>query len=451
MRLSIAEIVSATSAHPAAFLDLASAGATVERVRTDSRQVAPGDLFVALRAERDGHDFIDTARQSGAIAWLTMRADDRPGAIRVDDTAVALAALGAHARTRLPNRVIGVTGSSGKTSTKDLVAAILRAEGPAAASEKSFNNELGVPLTLLDAPPDAIAAVVEMGARGIGHIAALCRVARPTVGVVTNVGLAHLAMYDNPAGIIAAKGELVQALPHSGVAVLNADDPSYRTHASMSVARVVSFGIQTTATNTPVDVWASDVTLDDSLRPSFRLHSSWGEADVTLGARGRHQVSNALAAAAATLASGSSLDHVVTGLGTESLSPWRMDVATAPSGATIINDAYNANPDSMEAALRSLADMRASRRIAVLATMAELGDAAPDEHARMAELARQLRIDVVIAVAEPLYGASTVDGIASALDMLSALNVSEGDVVLVKGSRVAGLERLAAALLGAHP
>lgn len=450
MRLTIDEVVAATSGHAGI---MERTGAAVARVRTDSRTVAPGDLFVAVQAERDGHDFINAARQSGATAWLTMRADVRPGAIRVNDTTVALSELGSYARTRLPDRVIGITGSSGKTSTKDLIAAILRAEGPAAASEKSFNNELGVPLTLLDAPANAIAAVVEMGARGIGHIAALCRIARPTVGVVTNVGLAHLAMYDGPDGIVTAKGELVQALPGSGVAVLNADDPSSLIHAVITSARVVRFGGAALGTvdGAHTDVWASEVTLDDTLRPSFRLHSTWGDADVTLGARGRHQVSNALAAAAATLASGSSLDHVVVGLGTKSLSPWRMAVEVALSGATVINDAYNANPDSMAAALRSLADVSATRRIAVLGTMAELGDAAPAEHARMAELARELGIDVIIAVAEPHYGASTVDGIASALDMLSALSVSTGDVILVKGSRVAGLEQLAAALMGAHP
>ena len=452
MRLSIDEVVAATSGHVGATGSV-MAGDTVARVRTDSRQVSPGDLFVAVQAERDGHDFIDAARQSGAAAWLTMRADDRPGAILVRDTTVALAELGTFARTRIPDRVIGVTGSSGKTSTKDLIAAILRTEGPAAASEKSFNNELGVPLTLLDAPDGAVAAVVEMGARGIGHIAALCRIARPTVGIVTNVGLAHLAMYDAPEGIVTAKAELVQALPRSGVAVLNADDQSYRIHAAMADARVVRFGNAAVGSvdGAHTDVWASGVTLDGGLRPSFRLHSPWGEADVTLGARGRHQVSNALAAAAATLASGSSLDHVVAGLGTQLLSPWRMDIGAALSGATLINDSYNANPDSMAAALRSLADVRATRRIAVLGTMAELGDAAPAEHARLAGLARELGIDVIIAVAEPRYGASTVDGIASALDMLSALSVCEGDVILVKGSRVAGLEHLAAALTGVQP
>ena len=267
---------------------------------------------------------------------------------------------------------------------------------------------------------------------------------------MTNVGTAHLAMYDGPEAIIAAKGELVRALPRTGVAVLNADDDACAALTAITAARVLRCRVAAGAAVGPdADVWADAVTLDDALRPSFRLHTPWGDGDARVAARGRHQVANAVAAAAAALASGSSLEHVLTGLATGSLSPWRMDVTVATSGAIIINDSYNANPGSMAAALHALSELRADRRIAVLGTMAELGDAGPVEHLRITALARSLGIDVVIAVAEPAYGAVTVDGSASALDMLSALRIGDGDAVLVKGSRVAGLESLAATLVGA--
>lgn len=413
----------------------------------------PGELFVPIVAERDGHDFIDAARSSGASAWLTSRDDDRPGAIHVTDTAEALSALGIAARRRLPERVIGITGSTGKTSTKDLLAAVLRAQGPIAASEKSFNNELGVPLTLLDAPADAIAAVIEMGARGIGHIAALCAVARPTVGIVTNVGLAHLAMYDGPEGIVRAKGELVEALPQSGVAVLNADDASRPEMTKRTRARVVLFSapLDGSRPSAEAEVVAAQVTMDEQLRPHFLLHTPWGDAPVLVGARGRHQVANAVAAAAAALSTGSTLEHVVAGMATEDLSPWRMEMSTTATGALVVNDAYNANPSSMAAALRALAELPARRRIAVLGTMAELGAAAAVEHPRMVELARSLRIDQIITVAEPAYGIATLVDVDDAAAALDALGLGDGDAVLVKGSRMAGLERLAQRLTGTTP
>lgn len=405
---------------------------------TDSRRALTGGLFVPIVAGRDGHDFIDDALANGAAAYLTSRGPGPGTAIQVDDTLAALGALGTLARTRLPDRVIGVTGSVGKTSVKDLLAAALAPTFATTASERSFNNELGVPLTLANAPDGTEAAVVEMGARGIGHIRLLCEIARPTVGVVTAVGHVHTELFGTIDDVAAGKGELVEALPAAGTAVLNADDERVAAMAGRSPAAVLTYGLDR------ADVTAGAISLDAGLRPSFRLRSPWGEIDVRLAVRGHHQVGNALGAAAAALAAGAGLDQVAGGLAAAVLSPMRMDLRHTPGGALVLNDAYNANPISMAAALRSLAALEAGRRVAVLGTMAELGAVADDEHRRVGALAASLGIRV-IAVAEPRYGAEDVDSVEEARRRLGAL--AAGDAVLVKGSRVAALERLAEALL----
>jgi len=331
-----------------------------------------------------------------------------------------------------------VTGSVGKTSVKDLLAAALRPTFRTVASERSFNNELGVPATLANAPEDTEATVVEMGARGVGHIRVLCEIARPTVGIVTAVGHVHTELFGTIDDVALGKGELVEALPASGTAVLNADDERVAAMATRTRARTLTYGIG------PADVTAEAVELDYGLRPSFRLRSPWGAADVRLGVRGVHQIGNALAAAAAALAAGAPLDAAVGGLADAELSPWRMDLRRTRGGALVLNDAYNANPISMAAALRSLAALEAQRRIAVLGTMAELGDVAAAEHAAVADLAAELGIRV-ISLAEPRYGGEQVASLDEAVDAIG--DVGEGDAVLVKGSRVAGLERLAELLL----
>jgi UDP-N-acetylmuramoyl-tripeptide--D-alanyl-D-alanine ligase len=410
---------------------------TVDGATQDSRSIAPGQLFVPIVAERDGHDFIGAALANGAAAYLTTGRVEGATAIVVDDTLLALQAAGRHARSLLRPPVIGVTGSVGKTSVKDLLAAVLAEQFATAASQRSFNNELGVPLTLLGAPDGTEAVVVEMGARGAGHVADLCAIASPTIGVVTRVAAVHTEVFGAIDDVAKAKGELVDSLPADGAAVLYAPDPRVAAMASRTVARILTYG-------DGGDVRAEAMEVDPELLPRFRLVSPWGSEDVRLAVRGAHQVENALGAAAAALVAGEGLAAVVAGLARGVLSPWRMELATARSGALVLNDAYNANPTSVAAALRSLAALPARRRIAVLGVMAELGEGEAEEHREIAALAAELGIRV-LSVAAPGYGAEDVPHLDAALHALGELG--EGDAVLVKGSRVAGLERLAAVLL----
>ena len=413
---------------------LHGADVDVDGAAIDSRVLRGGELFVALRAARDGHDFVGAAMDAGAAACLVATNVGHEPAIVVADTFEALRRLASSVRDRLPSRVVGITGSVGKTSTKDLLAAALARRWRVSASSRSFNNELGVPLTVVNAPDGTDALVVEMGARGKGHIADLCAVARPTVGVVTTVGMSHSEFFGTLEGIVVAKGELVEALPPEGTAVLNAEVPQVAGMAGRTSARVLTFGLQAG------DVRAEDLVLDDELRATFRLSTPWGRAEVRLAVRGGHQVGNALAAAAAALACDTPLDDVAVGLGEAQLSPWRMQLERAPSGAMVLNDAYNANPLSAEAALRALATLPADRRTALLGVMAELGDVGPAEHARIGALARDLGIRL-IAVAAPDYGGEQVADGEEALERLGP--VGAGDAVLVKGSRAAGLETVA--------
>ena len=413
---------------------LSGADVEVDGASNDSRSLRPGQLFVPVVAARDGHDFIPLALAGGAAAYLTARPPVGGTAIEVDDTAAALLACGGLARDSLPDRVVGVTGSVGKTSVKDLLAAALGAALRASASERSFNNELGVPITLLGAPDGTEAVVLEMGARGAGHIRRLCEVGRPTVGVVTSVAAVHTEYFGSLDDVAAGKGELVESLPPSGTAVLNADDERVAAMAGRTAARVVTYGERG-------DVHADAVACDDELRPSFRLRSPWGDAQVALGVRGVHQVGNALAAVAAALACGVPLDAAARGVASAELSPLRMDLRRTRTGALVLNDAYNANPTSMRAALRSLAALPGpGRRVAVLGPMAELAEA-PAAHEEVAALAAGLGVEVV-AVGTRLYGP------APAVDPVAAVGpLGRGDAVLVKASRAARLERIAEALL----
>ncbi len=411
--------------------ELVGPDVTVDGAGIDSRTLLPGQLYVPIVAERDGHAFITAALAAGAPAYLTMQDPVGGTAVEVDDTSLALMNLGMLARTRVGG-VIGITGSVGKTTTKDLLHACLTPTFRTAASQRSFNNELGLPLTLLNAPDDVQWVVLEMGARGVGHIRRLAQVARPTVGIVTSVAMAHVEHFGDMEGVARAKSELVGALPPSGLAVLNFDDPRVARMASSSPCPVIGYAVDGDA-----EVRAEDVVLDAELRARFRLVTPWGTGDVQLALHGLQQVPNALGAAAAALWCGVPFDGVVAGLVEASGSPLRMEVHRIPDGPVLVVDCYNANPASTEAALRSLAALGGGRKLALLGVMAELGAETEAEHRRTAELAAELGIEVV-GYQTGLYGPAQVADGDGAVALLRTLEPD--DTALVKGSRVARLE-----------
>lgn len=427
-------------------------GATVTSVVVDSRRAGPGALFVALRGERDGHDFAADALARGAVAAVVGRDVGARPAVVVEDTLAALARLATASRDRLGARVVAVTGSSGKTVTKELTAAACASRLRVVAGEASFNNEIGVPLTVLRAAEDTEALVVEVGSRGVGHIAALMPVVRPDVGIVTNVGLAHVGMFGSPEAIAQAKGELVEALPRGGAAVLNADDPVVAAMRARTRAGVVTFGLSEAA-----DVRGLAVVLDRDGRARFEARAGASSAPVALGIAGAHMVSNALAAIAAAGALGVPLADAAAALGGVAGLPGRMEVLEGPGGWRVINDSYNANPQSTVAALRTLVSLGAGRRTwAVLGTMAELGEASALEHEGVGRAAAGLGVSRVVAVGEearPVLEGARAGGMGpeaaafardrdEAIDILLG-EVAAGDVVLVKASRAAGLEAVA--------
>jgi UDP-N-acetylmuramoyl-tripeptide--D-alanyl-D-alanine ligase len=405
---------------------------TVDGASIDSRTTEPGQLFVPIVAARDGHDFIPAALDAGAVAYLTARAPVGATAIVVDDTATALMNLGVAARRRVSRGVVGITGSVGKTTTKDLVRRCLAASFHTAASARSFNNELGLPLTLVNAPDDAQWVVLEMGARGLGHIARLAQVARPDVGIVTSVAMAHVEYFGDLDGVARAKSELVTALPESGVAVLNFDDPRVARMAAVSPCPVLGYALTADA-----EVRAEDVSLDDELQPTFRLVTPWGKGEVRLSLHGVQQVPNALAAAAAALWCGVPLEAVASSLAAVPASPLRMELRRPADGPVLLVDCYNANPASTEAALRSLAALPARRKVAILGLMAELGVDTEEQHRAMTALAGDLGIQVH-GYQTDLYGTEVVPDVDGAVELLQSL--SPHDAVLLKGSRVARLE-----------
>jgi UDP-N-acetylmuramoyl-tripeptide--D-alanyl-D-alanine ligase len=450
-------------------LHRASGDERVTAVEFDSRAIRPGGLFVALPGERvDGHAYAAAAVAAGAAGVLAGREVDAPAVIAppvarqsgtyLDESdhdgagaAVlsALAALAGHVVRALPAAVVGVTGSSGKTSTKDLLAAVLAPLGPTVAPPGSFNNELGLPWTALRADAATRHLVLEFSARGVGHIARLAAAVPPRIGVVLNVGRAHVGEFGSVEAIARAKGELVEALPADGIAVLNADDPLVAGMAGRTAARVVTFGRG--SNDSGAQVRAEDVRLDGG-QPRFTLVAPAGRAPVVLRLVGEHHVGNALAAAAVALELGGTPDGVAAALSAaEPASKWRMEVTDRADGLTVVNDAYNSNPESMRAALTALAALGdgTRRTWAVLGTMAEQGDATAAAHAEIAALARSLGIDRLVAVGTADYpGARRTADVAEAVELLRA-EAGPGDVVLVKASRAAGLERVADGLLRA--
>ncbi|MDO0932449.1 UDP-N-acetylmuramoyl-tripeptide--D-alanyl-D-alanine ligase [Streptomyces sp. DG2A-72] len=425
----------------------------------DSREAGPGSLFVAFVGERvDGHDFAAQVVAAGAAAVLASRPVGAP-TIVVEDVQTALGALARHVVRRLGTTLVALTGSAGKTSTKDLIAQVLQRKAPTVWTPGSFNNEIGLPLTALSATEETKFLVLEMGARGLGHIRYLTDLTPPKVGLVLNVGTAHIGEFGGREQIAQAKGELVEALPEDGAAILNADDPLVRAMASRTKAKVILFGESGEA-----DVRAENVRLTDSGQPAFTLHTPSGASDVTMRLYGEHHVSNALAAAAVAHELGMSAEEIATALSEAgSLSRWRMEVTERPDGVTVVNDAYNANPESMRAALRALAAMGKGRRTwAVLGKMAELGDEALAEHDAVGRLAVRLNVSKLVAVGgreaswlqlgaynEGSWGEESVhvSDAQAAVDLLRS-ELRPGDVVLVKASRSVGLESVAQALVG---
>ncbi len=443
MRLSTSELAEIVGG------ELVGPDVIVTGAEFDSRQCRVGDLFLALVAERDGHDFAAAAAAGGAVAMLGQHDPVSSGLtlVRVRDTEHALRRWARHARAQLADRgvpVVGVTGSVGKTSTKDLIAAAVGAGRRVHVNPGSFNNELGVPLTLVRTPADAEVVVCEMGARGIGHIRDLAELVQPTIGVVTAVAEAHSSEFGSIEAIEQAKGELVEALPTHGTAVLNGDDTRVARMAGRTEATTVTVSADGAD---DAALRATGIELDDDLRAHFALHHDGVTRSVRLGVAGRHMVANALLALAVARAIGVDLDAAADALAGGALSRWRMEVVRRGDGLLVINDAYNANPTSMRAALDTLVRADAVRRVAVVGVMGELGPEGPGEHRAIAAESTAQDIEV-IAVAAPAYGeaARHVDDVDEALDLLTGLGA--GDAVLVKASRSAGLERLAEQLLG---
>jgi UDP-N-acetylmuramoyl-tripeptide--D-alanyl-D-alanine ligase len=429
----------------------------IRTVVTDSREAGPGALFVALRGERlDGHRFVGGALARGAAALLIDEDVDAEGpAVRVADTGTAFLSLAADERRGLDLTVVGITGANGKTSTKDMTAGVVARRFRTHASPASFNNEVGVPATILGTPADTEVLVAELGARHVGDVTLLCDVALPSVVVVTNVGVAHMEVFGSWDRIVEAAAEPVLALGDGGTAVLNADDPVVAALASRHGGRIVTFGRSERA-----GVRAEAVVLDPGGRASFDLVCGEDRARVGLVVPGEHMVSNALAAAAVGITLGVPARDCAEALAVSGVSRWRMETFTTPDGIRVLNDAYNANPESMAAALRTARWMASDARlIAVLGPMAELGDIAETEHERVGELAARLRVDRLVTVGDAAKAVAVAglregvepDDVASYDDPDAALadvraHARPGDVVLFKASRVVGLERLAEAL-----
>ncbi|HEU5428574.1 MAG TPA: UDP-N-acetylmuramoyl-tripeptide--D-alanyl-D-alanine ligase [Actinocrinis sp.] len=442
-------------------------------VTVDSRAIEPGGLFAAFVGEHvDGHDFAAAAVAQGAVGVLASRQVTSEAGhvtaahiptVLVADVQDALGKLACAVLSRLPRTtVIGLTGSSGKTSTKDLLGQVLAAHGTTIAPKGSLNNEIGLPLTVLRADEDTRYLVLEMGSRGIGHLTYLCGIAPPSVGLVLNIGSAHVGKFGSKEQTAQAKGELVEALPKDGLAVLNADDPLVAPMRERTVARVLTFGERAEA-----DVRATEIELGPDGRAFFLLHAdAYGEpAQVALRAVGEHQVANALAVAAAALGLGLPMPAVARELSAAvPLSSGRMAVSERADGVVVIDDAYNANPESVRAALKALAALArarpGARAWAVLGEMLELGERSGEEHDAIGRLAVRLRVDRLVAVGE---GAARVHAGAShegswgeesvmvadpdaALALLRE-QLRPGDVVLVKASNSIGLSRIAKALL----
>ncbi len=463
MRLTLAEVAIGSGAVLEAPASVAQAGAlTVGGYSIDSRTVAPGELFFAVRGEKlDGHDYVAAAVERGAVAAVVSRARvaTLPDAalamplLIAEDTLIALQALAAHVRRQWGRRVVAVTGSAGKTTTKDAVGAALGAKFNVLKSQGNLNNGFGLPLQLLRLEPEHEYAVIEMGMNHAGEIAALARIAAPDWGVVTNVGTAHIENFaEGQAGIARAKFELVAALPANGVAFLNCCDPYVSQFGRDFMGRVVYFGSGPCA-----DPQITEVT-EDLAGLHIRYRAAGREGGLTLHLLGAHNALNALAALAVALEAGVELDAAAKALESLSAGDKRGEVMEL-DGATLLNDSYNSNPEALRSMIRTLAARPARRRILVAGEMLELGEHGPALHADCGKAAAEAGLDLVVGVrgnAEHLAAAACIGGVASlflpdaqAAGQWLQKNLHEGDVVLVKGSRGVHLERAIEMVAGA--
>lgn len=418
----------------------------------DSRDAVKGSLFLALVGENsDGHDFTENAQSHGASGFMTTREVKGNGVI-VTDVLLAVRALAAYVRNELPDlKVIAITGSSGKTTTKDLLASILSSRAQCVSTKASFNNELGAPITLLECTPETKYCILEMGARHLGDIAALCEMAKPDVGVVLRVGTAHLGEFGSVEKIAQTKGELIQSLAPDAIAVLGTYDTHTKSMKSHHTGKIIYFG-----EDAHDDVRAADVEMREA-RAHFDLVTPEGRDAVGMRLIGAHQVSNALAAAAVCTALEIPIEVIASGLSTaDSASKWRMQIDEVDD-LLIINDSYNANPESMKAALDSLvlfAQERGGASWAFLGQMHELGPQSNALHASVAAHAHELGIDHLVSVGTrafadgiPAMSPTTLhycEDIEQALSLVS--HCAPGDVVLVKASRSEHFEMLSRGL-----
>jgi len=439
----------------------------VRGIGIDSRNIADGDMFIPLRGRTDGHAYIGDALRNGASGYLVEKGVGDRGkltglkgtqyVIEVEDSLKALQDIAAYHRTRLSAKVIGVTGSTGKTTTKDMLNCILTRKLNVVSTDKNYNNEIGVPLTILKADENAKVLVIEMAMRGIGQIKELAEIAKPDVGVVTNIGQAHMELLGSEEMIAQAKAELIEAIPENGVVVLNADDLWTPNISKSARARIVSYGI------TSGDIRGSEIVVDDLGRASFRLNV-YDDAIgyiVRLAVPGRHNVYNALAASTAALQAGLSIDDVRIGIADCRATAMRMEIFATDDNVVILNDAYNANPTSMQAALSTLMDIATEgRHIAVLGDMLELGNISSEAHKQIGEIVASLGVSILVAVGPesqimadsavkagmPPKAVIACENSRTAAQVLKQL-VTIGDVVLVKASRGVGLEEAVRAIV----
>lgn len=430
----------------------------IQSVQTDSRKVKAGDLYVAIKGETfDGADFIDSALQAGAVAAITQGPISLPNVLQVPDAVEALGQVANLYRKQLRARVIGITGSNGKTSTKDLLAQVLSHAGSVVAAAGSLNNEIGLPTTILATPLDTDFLVLEMGMRGLGQITYLAEIAEHEIGILLNVGTAHIELLGSRAAIAQAKSEVVSTLPEHGTAILLADDPLVLTAKELTKAKVLTFGEAPSA-----DVRVSDISLNSQAQPEFELIYGSESARVQLQLSGEHQALNAAAITCVALALGMSFAEIVRALEAATAeSAMRMQVINLPNGITVINDAYNANPESMRAGLKALKAMSKGRRTwAVLGEMRELGEISVESHDEMGRLCVRLDINRMIGVGEAgkiiQIGAAQEGSWGNEAEWAEDVEATivklknellPGDIVYVKASRAIGLERVAEAVI----